>query len=163
MPSSETNWEKEPWRLKIERNEGYGTVRSARIIAAQPRTVIATAFRTSTDRAGRRSLTGILSQDTSHQEAKVCDLGITYAGLSGETLLANGDLIAAAPDMYRMLERIWNEETADFCLKEIGLLLARAREGACEKCGGNRDYMRDGVLQNKCHACAGKGKSDAER
>ncbi len=114
-------WEKGPWKVEIRRNLA-GYVSGLRVLAAEPRVVMCTTFQaeTITDRVGNQTLKPgtqpKVTTDTSVQPAKVCgcqiqpieicDCGISYAGLSSEALLANGDLIAAAPELYAALEQI---------------------------------------------------------
>jgi hypothetical protein len=98
------NIEKAPWTVEITRNSA-GLVSRVRVIAAEPRSVTCTTFEGSRDRVGRQVLGKILSSKTDSHPAVVADCGIPYAGLASETLLAHGDLIAAAPELYAALEK----------------------------------------------------------
>ena len=99
-----------PWKVEITRNE-LGRISHVRVLAAQPRTVFCF-----TVEGLKRNRTGNLVTDPDkppntkqskiEQPAVIADCGIPYAGLSTETLLAHGDLIAAAPDLYEALEEL---------------------------------------------------------
>lgn len=100
------NIEAPPWKIEIRRYPG-GFVAGVHVIASQPRKVYcATVGPFATNRAGRQVPTAETTSHTSEsvQPAVVANCGVPYAGLSAETLLAHGDLIAAAPDLYAALE-----------------------------------------------------------
>ena len=112
--------EKAPWRVEIGRN-GMGRVSHVRVLASEPRHVYVATMQAETfqDRAGNVHLKpGAIPKMTETHDIQpavvchcgmaeapvvVCDCGVSYVGLSGETLLAHGDLIAAAPELYRLL------------------------------------------------------------
>jgi hypothetical protein len=115
MPEKKWNpaehWETRPWKVEAERNV-EGRVTRARVLAAEERVVFCATFITKNaerDRSGK-----IVSREcemTQHRHstaAVVADCGITYAGLSSETLIAQADLIAAAPELYDALEALRN-------------------------------------------------------
>ena len=92
-------WEKAPWQIEITRNSA-GIVERVRVLAAQPRVVHCTTFKTKRNRAGFQEFESVMGSKTETHPAVVADCGITYVGLSAETLLAHGDLIAVAPELY---------------------------------------------------------------
>jgi hypothetical protein len=101
-------WEKWPWKLQIERNS-EGLVSHVRVLAAESRVVMASYCETTRDRVGRQiPKPGTMKTTKYVQPAVVCDCGIPYAGLSAETLLAHGDLLAAAPELYELVEEVAN-------------------------------------------------------
>ncbi len=105
---SETKWEAGPWRNEIEYNSA-GYVARVRVYAAESRSVTVTTFTgLKRNRIGELVPTPDAKSDTqtSDHPACVADCGIPYAGLAAETLVAHGDLIAAAPELYEALEAL---------------------------------------------------------
>jgi hypothetical protein len=116
------NIEKAPWRVEISRN-AMGRVSHIRVLAAEPRHVYVSTMQAETvrDHVGNvnikpgttptiktihdEQLAVVCNCGMAEEPVIVCDCGISYVGLSSETLLAHGDLIAAAPELYEALER----------------------------------------------------------
>jgi hypothetical protein len=117
---AETKWEKGPWSVELRRDSG-GIVRGVRVLSATPRHVYSMTIQTETvtDRVGRRLVkpgtepkvktthdiqpATVCTCGMAEEPIEICDCGVTYVGLPPETLLANGDLIAAAPELYEAL------------------------------------------------------------
>jgi len=101
---SEPRWEKWPWTVEIRRNV-IGRVDRVRVLAAEPRRVISASVTGKRDRVGNFVPNLEISKMQEHiSPAVVADCGVTYAGLDAETLLAHGDLLAAAPELYEALD-----------------------------------------------------------
>lgn len=98
-----TKWESGPWHTDITYNSGIGTVRSVRVVGAVERVVtVSTVTGLKRNRVGALEATSETKSiiRTESQTATICDCGVPYAGLAAETLVANADLISAAPDLY---------------------------------------------------------------
>jgi hypothetical protein len=104
----EAKWEKGPWRNEITYN-GAGYVSRVQVFGAENRVVSVTTFTgMKRNRAGQLEATPEAKSDTTteSQPALICDCGIPYAGLAATTLVAHGDLIAAAPELYESVDAL---------------------------------------------------------
>ena len=98
---TDPKWEAGPWRL-VTNGEDKGdspAFFTAWVEGAKKRVVLSTVTKSG----------NVMSEEVVEQPAVVASLGIPYAGLWSSTIRANGNLIAAADDLFHAMRALLGE------------------------------------------------------